>query len=146
MSLEQILTRLNWANDYAYEKATCEKVKVGSLIIDQHGRVHLGANRTMPGECSGIDNCQIDGHCTSTIHSEIDAIINAKTDLIRSTIYVTRYPCENCARAIVAAGITQVLYGRQREISDDTRLILGTAGVSVIHVPEFDEEDVWAKS
>jgi deoxycytidylate deaminase len=59
-----------------------------------------------------------------------------------SSIYVTRYPCEACARAIVAAGIKHVYYGRQQEISDETKLIFATAGVEVVWVKTWTAEDI----
>lgn len=48
------------------------------------------------------------------VHAEMDAIIkvarNATPGLIGSTLYSTAYPCHNCAKHIVDAGITRVIY------------------------------------
>jgi deoxycytidylate deaminase len=48
------------------------------------------------------------------IHAEMDAITTAaregNTSLTNTTIYCTTYPCHNCARHIVASGITTVYY------------------------------------
>ena len=44
---------------------------------------------------------------------------------------VTRYPCEACARAIVAAGITKVIYGGVEEISSQTKEIFERNEVEV---------------
>lgn len=48
------------------------------------------------------------------VHAEMDAIIsiarNQNTITIGSTLYCTTYPCHSCARHIVAAGITRVVY------------------------------------
>jgi dCMP deaminase len=139
------------AHNHASQASGCGKVKVGALIVDQHGMHHYGANRVVNGAsgCSWPNNpiCNKilphDGklHCVSTIHAEIDAIVTAKRNLYRSTIWVTRYPCEACARTIVVAGIKTVVYGRATEISQKTREIFSEASVVCRHVPEFDEEE-----
>ncbi len=48
------------------------------------------------------------------VHAEMDAIINIArngiTGIIGSTLYCTTYPCHNCAKHIVDAGISRVVY------------------------------------
>lgn len=48
------------------------------------------------------------------VHAEMDAIISVarsgKGELVDSTLYCTTFPCHSCARHIVAAGISRVLY------------------------------------
>jgi deoxycytidylate deaminase len=48
------------------------------------------------------------------VHAEMDAIISVARDgkpgLVGSTMYVTTYPCHNCAKHIVDAGIKRVVY------------------------------------
>lgn len=48
------------------------------------------------------------------IHAEMEAILAVARDsrhsLVGSTLFTTTYPCHNCARHIVAAGIEQVVY------------------------------------
>jgi len=43
-------------------------------------------------------------------HAEMNAIIQAKTDLSGWSLYVTHQPCLDCARAIVTTGIKNVYY------------------------------------
>ncbi|WP_173012710.1 anti-phage dCTP deaminase [Niveispirillum sp. SYP-B3756] len=49
-----------------------------------------------------------------SIHAEMEAILSVaregKNSLLKSTMYTTTYPCHNCARHIVAAGIKEVVY------------------------------------
>lgn len=49
-----------------------------------------------------------------SIHAEMDAILGVaregKHSLVGSTLYTNTYPCHNCARHIVAAGIQSVVY------------------------------------
>lgn len=137
---------LTFAGSYAANYAVCQKVRVGSAIFDKESSfVSWGANKSIPEGCDRTSCNRILGdglpHCVATIHSEVDAIISAKRDLTGHTIYVTRYPCENCARAIVTAGITRVVYGRERPISEDTKAIFDAYNVEVIHIQEYKEDD-----
>jgi deoxycytidylate deaminase len=49
-----------------------------------------------------------------SIHAEMEAILaiarEGKHSLVGATMYTTTYPCHNCARHIVAAGISSVVY------------------------------------
>jgi deoxycytidylate deaminase len=49
-----------------------------------------------------------------SIHAEMEAIVSAgragKTGMVGGTLYTTTFPCHNCARHIVAAGIATVYY------------------------------------
>lgn len=146
---------LDAAQVFANFNSTCCKVKVGSVIFipdlcvciygcnhGVHNCVTNGCRRKMLyGEAS--KNHRLPSDCDS-IHSEIDAIGKcAKSGLKTNgaTIYVTRYPCENCARAIVAAGIKRVVYGRTETISDYTKQILEGGNVETCKVDDWDWED-----
>lgn len=49
-----------------------------------------------------------------SIHAEMEAILSVaregKRSLVGATLFTSTYPCHNCARHIVAAGIRQVVY------------------------------------
>src|SRR5690606_23480719 len=49
-----------------------------------------------------------------SIHAEMEAIVSAarsgKSGMVGGTLYTTTFPCHNCARHIVAAGISRVFY------------------------------------
>lgn len=49
-----------------------------------------------------------------SIHAEMEAILavarEGRHSLVGATLYTTTYPCHNCARHIVAAGITHAVY------------------------------------
>lgn len=83
------------------------------------------------------------------VHAERNAILNCKgTKLDGTTIYVTLFPCYECAKEIVQAGIKKVIYLRMYsdEISVKiTKEIFDCAGVE--YVPfnknkEFSKEEV----
>lgn len=146
---------LDLANTYANSMSGCRKVSVGSVIVGGSERkiLGVGANRSIPDlcKCRGCLREEKYGNNDKThrnpadcraIHSEVDAICRASGDLQGATIFVTRYPCEACARAIVAAGISHVVYGRQQKISEDTAHIFEDAHVDVIWEKGWDAPDV----
>ena len=46
-----------------------------------------------------------------TTHSELNAILNYRGGSLEgATIYVTLFPCNECAKAIIQAGIKEVIY------------------------------------
>lgn len=152
---------LDEAHRYATKYSGCSKVQVGSVIVIGNGLfVVYGANRSIPDLCKtrgclrvekyGEDskNHRLPSDCRA-IHSELDAITKlaqipfglhqSYTD--ETVLYVTRYPCEACARAIVSAGIKTVIYGRQQTISEETQRIFDSGKVACYHCSEWDAED-----
>lgn len=144
---------LELANEVANATSGCSKVKVGSVIVKAGMLISIGSNSVYGNLCKKQGCLRIElygddtkahrnpGDCRA-IHSEIQAITTAITKTQGSTIYVTRYPCENCALAIVSAGISKVVYGRDQNISAMTQEIFDMAGVTVVHNKLFNEEDV----
>ncbi len=76
------------------------------------------------------------GHCVRTLHAEQNAIIQAALHGViteGATIYVTHQPCFNCAKSIINAGITEIVY--DREYQDDRSLeFLEKAGINLIAI------------
>ena len=153
---QEQLDFLTIAEEFARRKSGCTKVSVGSVIVDPMGAIiGIGANKAIPDLCKS-EGClrvklygdndkthRAPGDCRA-IHSEISAICNSASVGFRTkgaTIYVSRYPCEGCARAIAAAGITTVVYGRAQEISQETFEIFCSAGILIFHRDDFVADD-----
>ena len=146
---------LDTAYQYAQKMSGCKKVAVGSLISKNGSVVSMGANRTMPDlcKCRGCLRVEKYGDDSKShrnpedcraIHSEIDAITSAAQNGISldgATIYVTRYPCEACARAIVSAGIRHVVYGGTARISDQTQILFDDYDIDCVYIPNWKEDN-----
>lgn len=147
---------LDMAYLYAQKNSGCRKVPVGSMITQGDRILSLGANRAMPDFCNTVRGClRIERYGTDSknhrnpedcraIHSEIDAICGAAAEGISvkgACIYVTRYPCEGCAKAIAAAGISRVCYGGTTRISDQTAQILENCNVDCVYVADWKEDN-----
>lgn len=58
-----------------------------------------------------------------TTHSELNAILNYRGGSLEgATIYVTLFPCNECAKAIIQSGIKQVVYDSDK-YQDDASVI-----------------------
>jgi dCMP deaminase len=149
------LMYLKAAGEYAKSYSGCTKVSVGSCILTVGGVVIFGANKVIKNHCKSEgclriakygDNAKTHRNpddCLA-IHSEIDAICQAAKEGISlegATIFVTRYPCEACARAIAAAGIKNVVYGRNQKISEMTKRIFDDEGIFCYNEEGYMEDD-----
>lgn len=157
MKHEKVKALLDEVQEYANKHSGCKKVSVGSAIFvnGTTETVVFGVNRTLPVSCKeygcqreklyGEDskNHRLPSDCRA-LHSEIEALTCAAKmgiSVENATILVTRYPCEACARAIVNSGIKAVYYGRQQEISEQTKSIFEKAEVKVFWFKDWNYED-----
>lgn len=95
----------------------------------------------MPLGCDDDDfswnrNREEDNKYFYIVHSELNAILNYRGGSLEgSKIYVTLFPCNECAKAIIQSGIKEVIYWRDdykdtREVQASKRLFQ-TAGVTI---------------
>lgn len=67
------------------------------------------------------------------VHAEANAILNSTRSLEGATLYVTLFPCNECAKLLIQSGIKEVVYlNDSHHDSDETeasRRILKLAGV-----------------
>ena len=80
------------------------------------------------------------------MHAELNAILNSIKSLKDCTIYVTHFPCNECAKAIVQAGIKKVVYFSDKHKDLDStkasRKIFENANVETAHLEILRENIV----
>ena len=68
------------------------------------------------------------------VHAEPNAILNCTSSLKGATLYVTLFPCNECAKLIIQSGIKHVIYGCDKYHDDDSfvasRRMFDSAGVT----------------
>ena len=122
--------------------------QVGACIVGQDNRIlSLGYNGAPNGWNDsefpwGKDHAEIAKKYEKysyVIHAEMNAIINYKGYLMGlegSTIYVTLFPCSNCAKLIVQSGIKKVIYDSDKyKDSEDTKaakILFDNCGVECV--------------
>ncbi len=125
---------MNIAHEVA-KRSTCERAQVGAVIVRDKRILTTGYNGSPRGlpHCTEVGCLMENGHCVRTIHAEQNAIIQAALHGViteGAIIYVTHQPCFNCAKTIINAGISEIVY--DKEYQDDKSLdFLNQAGVKI---------------
>jgi dCMP deaminase len=97
------------------QRSTCDRALVGSVLVKANRIIGTGYNGSVSGEvhCDDAGHQLIAGHCVRTIHSEMNTLIQCARNGVstdNTEIYVTHFPCYNCSKALVQAGIKKVNY------------------------------------
>ncbi len=117
------------------ENSYCQRRKVGAILVKEQMIISDGFN----GTPSGFENiCEDDNGNTKpyVLHAEANAITKvarSNNSSQGSTLYVTASPCLECAKLIIQAGITRVVYNEAYRIADGLEL-LKRAGVECVHI------------
>ena len=99
------------------ERSKDPNSQVGACIVDENNKiVSMGYN----GAPIGYDDDNnmtwdrvgdfLDTKYAYVCHSELNAILNSKVPVRGCKLYVTLFPCNECAKAIIQAGITELVY------------------------------------
>lgn len=110
----------------------CKRRQVGALLVKDRTIISDGYN----GTPSGFENiCEDENGVTKpyVLHAEANAISKVAKSGNSSdgaTLYVTASPCAECAKLIIQAGITRVVYRDEYRLTDGIDL-LRRAGVEV---------------
>lgn len=99
--------------------------QVGAVIVDKRHRVVSIGYNGFPTGCS--DDCYpwekegpfLQQKYTYVVHAELNAILNSGGDLNGMTIYVTLFPCNECAKSIIQSGIKEVVYESDKYVDKD---------------------------
>jgi dCMP deaminase len=104
---------------YVSIRSSCPTKHVGSVIIDPETNAVLsvGYNGSPRGTAHCGEACASrtigeNSKACRAIHAEMNAILNATFNGVKTRggrIYVTISPCLSCSRAIIQAGITEVV-------------------------------------
>ena len=89
--------------------------QVGACIVSQDKIIISTGYNGMPKGCSDDEfSWEREGEDTKypyVVHAELNAILNANgRDLRGSRLYVALFPCNECAKAIIQAGVREVIY------------------------------------
>ena len=80
------------------------------------------------------------------IHAELDAIskCNNPNEIKDGTIYVTLFPCVQCAKAISSFGIKKVVYAEYRESKEATcsKRLLEKSGIEVVNFNDILKDNI----
>ena len=109
--------RLNWDEYFmclaflASSRSPCDRLKVGCVIVKNNRIMSMGYNGFLPK--AAHKSIVRNDHEQATVHAEQNAICHAAKEGINikdSTAYITHFPCINCAKVLISAGIETIYY------------------------------------
>lgn len=115
--------------------------QVGACIVNRTKRIIGIGYNGFPAGCSddelpwAREGSYLDTKYAYVCHAEMNAITNAsnKPDLDGASLYVSLYPCNECAKLIVQVGIKEVVYLSDKYAHDEkfiaAQRIFSMAGV-----------------
>src|SRR5512143_3739255 len=118
------------------ERSTCDRAFVGCVLVLEKRILTTGFNGSPAGlpHCDEVGHLIVEGHCVRTIHAATNAIIQAALHGVSTrgaTCYVTHFPCINCAKVLINAGITRLVYSEAYRIDDFALDFLKSAKIEV---------------
>ena len=128
------------------ERGTCDRAYVGCVIVNEDNRiVTTGYNGSIKGNphCDDIGHTMRDGHCIATIHAEMNALLYCAKEGISvkgCKAYVTHFPCLNCTKSLIQAGIKEIYYREAYRVDEYAIELLKRNKISYekIELPDLD--------
>ncbi|TES90540.1 MAG: cytidine deaminase [Candidatus Cloacimonadota bacterium] len=126
-------------------RATCLRRKIGAILVKNRMILATGYN----GPPKGVPHCDELGGClreklgipsgermelSRAVHAEQNVIIQAAkmgTNIDGATLYVTNHPCFICAKMLINAGVTKIIYSKGYP-DEYAKKILEEANVEII--------------
>ena len=90
--------------------------QVGACIVSQDNKILSMGYNGFPAGCSddafpwAREGQPLDTMYLYVVHSELNAILNYRGSLEGAKLYVSLFPCNECAKAIIQCGIKTIVY------------------------------------
>ncbi|XP_076071795.1 deoxycytidylate deaminase-like [Mytilus galloprovincialis] len=102
------------------------KTKVGACIVNKDQRIVGMGYNGMPNNCKDEDfpwgkgQTAEDNKHLYVCHAELNAVVNKiQADIRGCRMYVTLFPCNECAKIIIQSGIKKVIYYKMPDMPAD---------------------------
>lgn len=138
----------------AATRSTCLRRRVGAVIVKDKHVLSTGYN----GAPKGVPHCETTGciriqlnvpsgtrhELCRGVHAEQNAVTQAAyfgVSVKGASIYTTTFPCSLCAKILINAGITEIVYD-EGYMDDLSKEMIGQAGLKVRRVAADDFRDL----
>lgn len=122
------------------ERSKDPSTRVGACIVNDDNKIlSMGYNGAPTGLSDDIMPWGREGNNLETkypyvCHSELNAILNCPTSVRGARCYVTLFPCNECAKALIQSGIKEVIYLSDKYHDTDgnkaSRMMFDNCGVT----------------
>jgi len=100
------------------QRSKDNSTQVGACIVNAENKIISVGYNGMPTGCDDDDmpwersaDSALDTKYPFVCHAELNAILNSNIpSLAGASLYVTLFPCNECAKAIIQCGIRRVVY------------------------------------
>lgn len=147
MSIKKLKEFLKIAESFS-QLSKDPKRKVGAIILEKDTYIQLSAGYNgFPRKCKETKTRWTkENKYDYVIHAELNAIIHAartNSNIKNAILVVTRFPCNNCALAIIQAGISIVatvepdwktLSNKWKHSFNMSRELLKECGVKIVYL------------
>ena len=114
--------------------------QVGACIVSEDNKILSMGYNGFPKGCSddefpwAREGEPLDTKYLYVTHSELNAILNYRGGSLEGAkLYVSLFPCNECAKAIIQCGIKEIVYGEDKYAGTDgvkaSKRMLDAAGV-----------------
>ena len=114
--------------------------QVGCCIVNDEKRIMTVGYNGMPAGCDDDEypwereGAMLNTKYAFVCHAELNAILNNRSGSLENcTAYVTLFPCNECAKAIIQSGIKRIIYLSDKYADTDStkasKKMLDSAGV-----------------
>ena len=126
----------------AADRSKDPSTQVGACIVSDDNRILSTGYNGFPQGCSddefpwNRDESKGETKYNFVVHAELNAILNAGgKSLVGSRIFVSLFPCHECAKAIIQSGVKEVVYLSDKyngTVSDiASKRMLSAAGIKL---------------
>ncbi len=123
--------------------------QVGACLVNQDKRIIGIGYNGFPNGCDDStfpwgksDDNILNTKYPYVVHAEANAILNSTQSLKNATLYVTLFPCNECAKLIIQSGVKNLIYmsdkyaGTEGDIA--SKRMLDAAGVKYNKMKNID--------
>lgn len=112
---------------FSAQRSKDSNTQVGACIVSDENKILSVGYNGMPTGCSDDEmpwaregKSSLDTKYPFVCHAELNAILNSSTGSVRnSKMYVSLFPCNECAKAIIQSGIKEVIYMEDKYADSD---------------------------
>ena len=117
------------------ERSKDPNTQVGAVLVSKDNHIiGTGYNGFPPGCDESPELWESPTKYDYVIHSEMNTIIHSLGDTKGSTLYTTLFPCNDCAKAIIAAGISEVFYLSGDDRFPKTKELFNNSKISFVKI------------
>ena len=124
--------------------------QVGACIVNRDHRIIGVGYNGFPAGCNddkfpwSREGDFLDTKYPYVVHAELNAILNSIKNLKDCIIYVALFPCNECAKAIIQSGITEIVYLSDKydgtDIVTASKAMLKDAGIKLRQIKPSNDK------